>query len=340
MNWFIWRQHRKQLLILGLILLAYGAVVVPTGVHFWHVYQQAVANCAKNPATPICSDLPNNLFQSTIDHLLFRLVPLAILVLPLLLSVFMGAPLIAREYAEGTNSLVWTQSASRRKWLTVKLLWVLGATAVFAAGLVALNTWWSNTSNSLFMDRFSGGFSTQDIVPVAYIVFAVALGIMLGAWFKKTMVAAGVGLGLLIAIVVIAVPNLVRPHYMSPIKVTATMGPVTSSTVPDTAWITNNYIVDKNGETFSRLDFTNMPAQCQQIIQQDQVSTEGHGVRIKAMPGDPIDTCIDAAGYRQVTDYQPASRYWDFQYIEAGIYLALAALSVGATYWFVIKHDA
>jgi hypothetical protein len=344
MNWFVWRQHRKQFLVMGIILALYAALIIPTGLHFWHAYQQTLASCAQNPATPTCSDLPDTLFQSAIDQILFRLGAVAILFLPALFGMFWGAPLLATEYTEGTSQLAWTQSVSRRKWLIVKLAWILVATAIFVGAFATLNTWWSKTPNALNMNRFNFVFfGSQGIVPVAYGLFTVALGIMFSAWFRKTMVAVGVVLGVFIALVLIAVPNFARPHYMTPVTVTAPMGPnLVESKIPNGAnWMLSRDTLDGNGKTVTNV-FASAPSQCQGIIQQMEAKTGGGGIRVKADPGggDPIDACLNGAGWHETATYQPSYRYWDFQRIEAGIYLGLTALAVGATYWLVLKLDA
>ncbi|MGH7157045.1 MAG: ABC transporter permease [Candidatus Saccharimonadales bacterium] len=344
MNWFAWRQHRKQFLVMGVILALFAALTIPTGLHFWHAYQQTLASCAQNPANPTCSDLSSTLFQSTIDQVLFHLVPVAVLFLPVIFGIFWGVPLLSREYSEGTNSLAWTQSISRRKWLSVKLVWTLTATAVFAGAFAALLTWWSKTPNTLNMNRFNFVFfGSQGIVPAAYDLFTVALGIMLGAWFRKTMVAVGVVLALFIAIVLIVVPNFVRPHYMSPITVTAPMGPdLAAQKIPNGAnWILTRDTLDGNGKTVNDV-FPSAPQQCQKIIQQMEARTGGGGIRVKADPGggDPIDACLNAAGWHETATYQPSYRYWGFQEIESGIYLGLTAITVSATYWLVLRRDA
>ncbi len=344
MNWFVWRQHRKQFLVMGILLVLYAALIIPTGLHFWHSYQNDLTACAQNPATPTCSDLADSLFKSTIDQILLQLEPVAILFLPITLGMFWGAPLLAKEYTEGTNSLAWTQSVSRRKWLTVKLIWILVATAVFVGAFAALSTWWSNMPNALNVNRFNFVFfASQGIVPVAYGVFAVASGVMFGAWFRKTMVAVGLVLGLFIVLVLITIPNFVRPHYATPVTVTAPMGPdLIGSKIPDGAnWVLGKDTLDKNGKSITDV-FTSAPQQCQKLIQQMQVSNDHGGIRIKATSGggDPIDACLNAAGWHETAKFQPSYRYWDFQRIEAGIYLGMAALAIGATYWFVLKRDA
>jgi ABC-type transport system involved in multi-copper enzyme maturation permease subunit len=338
-NWLVWRQHRKQFLILGALLALLAALLIPTGIQFWHTYQQALADCAQNPATPSCSDLPSNLFQANFDQILFRFVPAAVLSLPIILGIFWGAPLLAGEYAEGTDSLAWTQSVSRRKWLTVKLAWVLVATAVLSGAFTILITWWSTTPNSLYLTRFHDlHFSSQGIVPVAYALFAVALDIMVGAWTRRIMVAAGLALSLYIGLALIAVPNVVRPHFMAPVTVTAPMGPdALDAKIPTGAnWVLSQNIVDKNGKIYDRFNLNNMPAQCRALIQQ---ASPGN-IRVKTGAGNTIDACLNDAGYYQVAKYQPAGRYWDFQWIEASIYLGLTIIAIGATYWLVLRREA
>ena len=45
------------------------------------------------------------------------------LILPVLVGLFWGAPLVAREVEHGTHRLVWTQGVSRRRWALVKFGW-------------------------------------------------------------------------------------------------------------------------------------------------------------------------------------------------------------------------
>ena len=45
-------------------------------------------------------------------------------------------------------------------------------------------------------------------------------------------------------------------------------------------------------------------------------------------------------GYTLWTTYQPASRFWPFQWIEGGWLLALAVLLIAATVWLVRRRPA
>jgi hypothetical protein len=41
---------------------------------------------------------------------------------------------------------------------------------------------------------------------------------------------------------------------------------------------------------------------------------------------------------RNVVTYQPADRFWPFQFIEAGIFVALTAIALGATIWLLRRR--
>ena len=52
---------------------------------------------------------------------------------------------------------------------------------------------------------------------------------------------------------------------------------------------------------------------------------------------DPVQYLIQH-GYTQLTTYQPASRFWPFQWIEGGWLLALSLLLIAATVWLVRRR--
>ena len=41
-----------------------------------------------------------------------------------------------------------------------------------------------------------------------------------------------------------------------------------------------------------------------------------------------------------VVTYQPADRFWSFQFIEAGLFVALTAVALGATIWLLHRRAA
>ncbi len=48
-----------------------------------------------------------------------------------------------------------------------------------------------------------------------------------------------------------------------------------------------------------------------------------------------LTTYMHDHGIQRWVDYHPASRFWDFQYIEAGIFAGLAAILLGVVIWRV-----
>jgi ABC-type transport system involved in multi-copper enzyme maturation permease subunit len=357
MNWLVWKQHRKLFMILAGVLMLYAALAIPMGLNAWHTYQHALAACGK---TDSCGQLSNNVlwngWTSSINPNSGHGVPL-LLLLPFLLGMFVGVPLIAREYNEKTNLLVWTRSISRRKWLTTKLVWILIATVLFAGTLTALTTWWAKAGNELYMNRFTElMFDIQGIAPIGFSVFAVSIGIALGTWLKRTMVAIGLTLLLVLAAQVV-IGNHVRPHYMNPTSKTIVTnqfgGPnFSSSEIPTNAMVISSQIKNMQGQV---LNWANPPKAC--IVPQDEmpglagngtgfsatrVGGKGNIGSIISMNGGPAvkGSCLESEGYRYIVEYQPANRYWDFQRIELALYVALSIIPIGATYWLVLRRDA
>jgi len=349
MNWLMWRQYKKQLLIFVGILGIFAAITIPFGVHFWNHYQDILAVC-----TPTNSCQENGIrdivFKTSIEGLVPSFVKLSLLALPFFVGLFWGVPLIAKEYAENTHKLAWTQGISRRRWLTAKLAWGLLAAAVYAGIFTALATWFSRTGNVINHDRFAElAFSSQAIVPIAATVFAVATGAMFGAWFKRLLPALGATLGLLVVLQV-AIPLVVRPHYQAMQTYTVSLnqefeskgrhefapqGPAKQD------WAIGTKQVDSTGKA---LDPIHPPQQC--IINEEEVEKEVRGDKPRSsafsLAGGPIIQvdCLVSLGYHWEVTYQPAYRYWNFQRIETALYLAMTSLMVLATYWLVSKRDA
>ncbi len=177
-------------------------------------------------------------------------------------------------------------------------------------------------------------------MPFAYSVFFTAIGLCLSAWFRKTMVALAITFGLFIGFQA-SFAQWVRAHYMMPITVTSQVGPgAIDQKIPTGAWVlSRGNLINKSDQEVS-FDLPNFPQQCQVLTRDIQVPNNSRAAVVKASGGDPVVDCLNRAGFHELATYQPAYRYWDFQRIEAGIYLGLTALAVGTTYWLVLKRDA
>jgi hypothetical protein len=124
LTWVTWRQHRATLLGLGLFLAVVAAVTYLTGIEPQGLSAGFQDRCLRGSTwIPQCGSLFSQLRGADYGPLL---VPLAV-------GMFLGAPLLAQEYATGTARFAWTQSTGRGRQLASKLT-VLGLAAGVLAG--------------------------------------------------------------------------------------------------------------------------------------------------------------------------------------------------------------
>ncbi|MEU8917105.1 ABC transporter permease subunit [Streptomyces nigrescens] len=112
--------------------------------------------------------------------------------LPVLIGIFVGAPLIAGEQEHGTIKLVTTQSVSRGRWIAATLALPLAVAVLCTTLLSAVFTWLWTPAHKLAMgsDWLAGGpFDSTGPVPVARTLFLTACGIALGMLIKRVVPA-------------------------------------------------------------------------------------------------------------------------------------------------------
>jgi hypothetical protein len=314
-NHLVWRLHRNQawfalgaLAVLTLLLLVTGTVMADD-------YRNALASCTP---THSCGDLLGQLFRG--DGAIIDLVDLTIVV-PLLFGLFWGAPLLAKEFEDGTHNLAWTQGVSRPNWLRANIGWSLVAAALWGAALAALVSYWRFPENAL-NSRFQA-FDIQGVVPVAYALFAVALGIAIGSLVRRVLPSLAITLGVFVGLRVL-VGVYLRPHLMTPL--TKLFPPVGPASTPAGAWVLSTSWVNAQGQNLGAgIPFDQFPAACRDVV------LKGKGLN---------GQCLTSHGFHQLVTYQPDSRFWAFQGIEAGIFIVLALAAVGFTWWWVRSHDA
>lgn len=330
MTWLTLRQFRTQAATGFAAIAVLAAVLAATRPGLTGAYDSGAAACS---ATGDCSAFTGRFFG---DHQAVFLALIAVvLLLPTLLGLFWGAPLIARELENGTHRLVWNQSVARTRWLAVKLA-LVGLAATAAAGLGSLAvTWWSGPIDKSAADELPRlsplVFGARDIVPAGYAAFAFVLGVAAGMLMRRTVPAMAVTLAVFAAVQV-AVPLLIRPHLLPPTRVTT---PITGANLkslmangmdgpvrlrlkaPEAgAWILSQHTIDASGRTARDIKVSLNSGPC----------APAHGAPTK-------QACmaeVNRLGYRQQMTYQPPDRFWPLQWCEAGLYalltLALAAL--------------
>ncbi|MFE5093076.1 ABC transporter permease [Streptomyces sp. NPDC056638] len=176
LNWLVVRQHRAALLTV-LAVMVLGSI--------WIAYQRGRMSQTLEAAGWPEKELAQPTFASTG----LSLTVTALSALPVILAVFLGAPLIAGDQEHGTAQLVTTQSVSRRRWLTTKLLWCYAAVVVSGAVLSAFFTWWWKPYRSVFPSLWPDGPVFDNTGPVlpALCLFLTAAGITIGLLLRRVL---------------------------------------------------------------------------------------------------------------------------------------------------------
>jgi hypothetical protein len=316
------RQHRIQLSS-GVVLMAVLAgLLVWTG-HQMTSYLHSSGLAACLAAHGGGCDQFSQLFEQRYGSLLSDISWLNFL--PMLVGVFWGAPLIARELETGTFRVAWTQSVTRRRWLTHKLVMFVLATVLIGGAFSLLLGWWFHPFAQL---QFQGGYSRMDmdafdfqgIVPIAYSLFAFAVGVAAGVIVRRVLPAMAITFAAYLPMR-LWVQHL-RAHFEAPLQIkypVFTLSPRSGHG----DWIIQSHIATRAGRTIS--DQTVL-ATCPGVPKGPQSHVIG---------------CLVAHGYQQVDVYQPISRFWAFQGIESAIFIGLAfALLALAFYWVTRRATA
>ena len=338
MIWLTWRQFRAPALVgAGLLALAL-AYLLYLGTDIRSAYDAYRSRC---DAGGDCATAMRQ-FHSDYRNLLLSLAG-AIGLAPVLIGVFWGAPLVARELETGTHRLVWNQSVSRRRWLTIKVL-VVAVVAMANAGVLSVAlTWAAAPVDRIGDDRFETVvFGARNLAPVGYAAFAVVLGTVIGMLLRRTLAAMALTL-LAVIVVQFAVPNLVRPHYMpaehlrvamsaEAINAARGLGSITGAAVVkgvvvDDAWVTDaSELRTADGRPLSRTEF-------------DRCFTDPPRTGATGTFGDTA-ACLGALDLHIDVEYQPNKRYWPFQWLELSLYLGTGALLLLCGRWVVRRRAA
>jgi ABC-type transport system involved in multi-copper enzyme maturation permease subunit len=317
MMWLVWRQHRKQVLFTAIALAVLAALMIPTGLAMRNTFAKlGLPDCIAKigtadlvPGTGEACQRAMNQFGS--QYTTMSLIGILFLVLPMLVGLFWGAPLVAREVEQGTHRLVWTQGVSRQQWARVKFGFAGAATLIVAVVYGLGMSWWlTPLSQAGRMSRLSVlVFDMQGIAPIGYTLFAVALGIFAGTVWPKVlpaMAAVLVGfIGVRLALTILA-----REHYLPPKTLTYPMQNVTVEPNQVTGnWIISRGVRDASGK---------MVAPNAEVACPPNATGPGAG-------NCGSNLGIGPGAYNWML-YQPGSRFWLFQGIETGIFVALAGL--------------
>jgi hypothetical protein len=252
-------------------------------------------------------------------------------VVPALIGAFAGAPVLARELETGTFRYAWTQGFGRWRWALAKLVLIGVVLAAAAAAFSVLLSWYyqpyfatGNQALGLNEDSpFVTLYNLREVAFPAWTLAAFTIGALAGMLIRRVVPAIVATLAVYAGLAV-ATGGFLREHYLTPLV-------TTSFNLPGTAWIINQW--STRGGRFA---FAGRPPG---YLLNRFCSSAPLGPGGKPSSG-TFAQCLARHGYTQWTSYQPASRFWPFQWIEGGWLLALSALLIAATIWLVRRRAA
>ncbi len=325
MIWLTWRQFRVQALGSLLALLVLAIYLVILGFQIRNSYDTDIIGCL--PADCVTAQ---ESFTDTYGAQVHWAGALLIGV-PALIGLFWGAPLITRELEDGTHRLVWNQSVTRTHWLATKLAFIALVSMATAGLFSLLLTWSASRFDQVAGDRFATlTYDSRNIVPIGYALFAFVLGTIIGLLVRRTLPAMALTLAVFTVLQVL-VPTVLRAHLISPVTsnikfTTAVMDQARGFDISEAGASVERYILPgawslSTNSTIFNADGTKYTAE-----QAKSCTT-----------GDPenVPACMEAQNLHFEFVYQPASRYWPFQWIELSAYTVLALLLAGFGFWWI-----
>jgi hypothetical protein len=321
--WVTWRQHRGALAGAVALLGTLGAYLLYMGLSIHSAYA-TVAACHPSGSAK-CQHLlqvfnqhyygsqQGSVMTSGINA---QSVPFLLLAVPILLGVFVGAPVLARELESGTFRFAWTQACGRVRWAVVRLGLVAVALTVLAYAFSQLFSWYfspflAEGQSSKFPMQLFGNLGVDF---AAWTLLAFAVAAFLGVVIRRAVAAMAVALAACTVLDVVTMMAL-RQHYATPLVASGANPPGGSS-----IWLIGQWLTGPGGQRFNQ---ANIP------------------MSVQASPDpDAFTNWLRTAHISQWWSYVPGSDFWRFQFIEGGWLLGGSALLIAAAIWMVRRRAA
>lgn len=319
-----WLQHRATLI--GISILAIGcAIAMLISQSYTHgAYATYVASgCVVNPVHSSCGTFANTIGNGTTS---FSAIVIALHVLPVIIGLFVGAPLVAREIESGSYRYTWTQEVGRTRAVltTFALLAVVVTTVACLLGL--LLGWYGHPFQVVGVESEwqSGLFATTVFMLGAWTLFAFSVGTFLGALIGRivaAMAATTVFIGGLLT-----VSFLYLVHWLLSFGAIATSKIVPNgmgigalndrdfvSGPPLGSWLVRGWITGPNGHVLST------KAAWSTLFRADNATQ-------KNFSKNAVTSWLSLHHFTYWVSYQPSSRFWIFQLVAVAVLIGLAMI--------------
>jgi hypothetical protein len=321
MGWVAWRQNRATLTVIVALL---GVASVYLYLQGEQIRQQSGVYFAAGS-------------QLSLSTALFQVVA------PLI-GAFVGAPLLARELETGTFRFTWTQGFGRARWAIATLAPLAIAVTVVVGGFGLLVSWayGPRIGGEDGLSPLAGTtFDLRGVAIAGWTLLAFAIGVLAGLLIRRVVPAM---FATVVAWTGIAVgAEFLRRHYEAPV-VTTKLNLALSDWVMSQRWT-------QDGKPVSA-------STVNQVLHKVGAGIIGRNSHVGQLPGSasgsgqvagsPSSTArsVNASQYlvhhglALTSTFQPASRFWSFQWIEAGWLFALALIIMGMAVWLLHRKAA
>lgn len=338
--WLTYRMHRFEVLFSAVVLALFALGV-------WFISSQITDLAIPSTCWP--RDENGNYARPVCDALMERFWPLdgtaeyarkGLAVLPPIVGLILGVPIVAREIELRTTELAWSLALRRSRWLLSRLLPMLTLALV---GMVILGFLGSTLFTALEVGRASPDLTevaSQGPTLVARGLMALGVAVLVGAIIGRTMPALLVAALLVLAWSLVAVPTVqgsmfdARAVWLNQDDTGWREGAGPIAYIEGGEFDTSKPGV--SGEPGARFD--------QEAYYEQQVATCGQP------PDDDTGespewqawgTCAEAVPRAQTTQWDkvvPASTYGDFQLVDGVLSLVIGGSAILLTFPIVARR--
>ena len=165
-------------------------------------------------------------------------------------------------------------------------------------------------------------FDLRGVAFAAWTLAAFAIGGLAGMLIRRVVPAIAATLAVYAGLA-LAAGMFLRQRYLAPLV-------IHHPSLPGSAWIISQWYTGRDGKPLGQAAINQMLQAYHPVAHQIGPNTLNTFVN-------PVGF-ITKHGYTYWVSYQPASRFWPFQWIEAGCLTVLSLLLIAATIWLVRRR--